>query len=102
MTRTYAHSATTVAAIIMADLYPQLRTQPGDLNLRVDAAFPAAADDLSIPQPERAQVLRLTHEVIEIFLRKTDWEEYHTALTGPYAHLINAQVMLNKRMSQIT
>lgn len=102
MTESYAHYATTVAAIIMADLYQELDAPPGDLNLQVENAFPRAAADLSIPEAECAQVLRLTQEVIEIFLRKTDWSEYHTLLTGPYAGLIDPQVMLNKRMAQLT
>lgn len=102
MTESYAHYATTVAAIILADLYQELEEQPGDLTLRVDAAFPSAADQLSVPSPARTQLLRLTHEVLEIFLRKTDWEEYHALLTGPHAQLIDPQIMLNKRMAQIT
>ncbi|MFC4640372.1 hypothetical protein [Deinococcus hohokamensis] len=42
-------------------------------------------------------VRSLTWEAIEMFTSRTNWEEDHRDLSGVYAHLIDAPVMLTRR-----
>lgn len=97
-----AHFANTIAAEILARLYREHPQSPADLEHLTTAKFPELADQFGIPEGERVTLRRLTWEAIETFTSRTNWEEYHRDLSGPYAHLIDAPVMLTQRIAQLT
>lgn len=97
-----AHFANTIAAEILARLYREHEQPPAELEDQTTALFPEVADQFGVPEGDRTSLRRLTWEAIEAFTSRTNWEEYHRDLSGPYAHLIDAPVMLTQRLAQLT